>query len=471
MNFPFHHFSFALATGTTLLIAASCVAQESSSQKSSSVEVAAKPGRPWQSYPTRTLQDLPASVQATIDTDLDEFGGLKTRREKASGFFYTKKIGGRWWLVDPLGGLTINRAVVSVTPMATEGGRAALKTKFGDENGWAQQTASLLRAHGFNGTGAWSNDALLRQATPRLSYAPNWDFMGSYGRERGGTVQKSGHLGYLGDAIFVFDPAFEKFCERHAQKLINTKNDPYLLGHFSDNELPFSLSALKNYLALPAADHGHIAAWKWLRARHGATARATGITPRDEIDFLELVAGRYYRIVSQAIKKADPNHLYLGSRLHGAAPRRPEIFRAAAPYLDIVSVNYYGVWTPDTEQMKMWERESGKPFLITEWYAKGEDSGMGNKSGAGWLVKTQADRGKFYQNFTLGLLESKSCVGWQWFKYIDNDPTNTAADPSNLDSNKGIVTARYVTYPPLLDAMCELNARVYGIVDEFDRAQ
>ena len=34
---------------------------------------------------------------------------------------------------------------------------------------------------------------------------------------------------------------------------IATKDDPYLLGHFSDNELPWKLGALKSYLALPEA--------------------------------------------------------------------------------------------------------------------------------------------------------------------------------------------------------------------------
>jgi len=36
---------------------------------------------------------------------------------------------------------------------------------------------------------------------------------------------------------------------------------------------------------------------------------------------------------------------------------------------------------------------------------------------AGWLVKTEADRGRFYQHMTLGLLENRNCVGWHWFKF------------------------------------------------------
>ena len=112
--------------------------------------------------------------------------------------------------------------------------------------------------------------------------------------------------------------------------------------------------------------------------------------------------------------------------------------------------------------------QSGKPILITEWYAKAVDSGMANTSGAGWLVKTQADRAAFYQNFTLGLLESRVCVGWHWFRYSDNDPAHKGADPSNLDANKGIVTSRYETYQALLDAMRDVNVRTFGLIRHFD---
>ena len=148
---------------------------------------------------------------------------------------------------------------------------------------------------------------------------------------------------------------------------------------------------------------------------------------------------------------------------------RAEVFRAAGPYVDVVSINLYHVWTPDLGRSEMWERESGRPFLITDWYAKGMDSGLGNTTGAGWLVKTQRDRGRFYQNFALALLQSRGCVGWHWFKYIDNDPTAAKVDPSNVDSNKGIVSNRYVPYAPLLAAMKQLNQRAYSLAEYFNR--
>ncbi len=96
--------------------------------------------------------------------------------------------------------------------------------------------------------------------------------MASYGKKRGGTYQKAGHIGYPNDCIFVFDPGFEAFCDDYAKQLAADKDDPWLLGHFSDNELPFRRTALKNYLGLPESDPGYKAAIKLaaLASRRGS---------------------------------------------------------------------------------------------------------------------------------------------------------------------------------------------------------
>lgn len=432
------------------------------------VSVQTAPGKPWTNYPTRTLATLPVAT-SEFDPELSPYGGLRAHQERTTGFFYPKRVGDRWWLVDPEGCLFLHQAVVSVSAVGGAGAKAAFNEKFGSNENWATRTTSLLRAAGFNGVGAWSDADRLRQSPQPLVYTRIWNFMSSYGAKRGGTYQKSGHIGYPKDCIFVFDPEFETFCDSHAKQLAATKDDPWLLGHFSDNEMPLKRDALLNYLELPETDPGHRAARAWLQERHGATATAKDITEQDRQDFLALVTDRYYRIVSAAIKKQDPNHLFLGSRFHGGELNYPEVFRAAGRYVDVMAVNYYRAWTPSPEKLAMWSRESGRPILITEWYVKGADVGLANTSGAGWIVKTQRDRGHFYQHFTLGLIESKVCVGWHWFKYADNDPTEPGTDPSNRDSNKGIVTARYEPYVELLDAMRQLNQRTYSLTEFFDR--
>jgi hypothetical protein len=433
------------------------------------VPVQAAPGKNWTNYPTRTLAALPVAATRRVDSELDQYGGLLTRKEKATGFFYPKKSGNRWWLIDPEGSLYLHKAVVAVSPIGGAAAKAAFKEQFGSDSNWVASTASLLYAEGFNGLGAWSETKRLRQAAHPLAYTLIWNFMSSYGQKRGGTYQQSGHVGYPKDCIFVFDPEFEEFCDSYARQLAATKNDPWLLGHFSDNEMPFKRNAIINYLQLPEKDPGRQAALAWLQARHGQQAAAKDITEQDHKDFLALITDRYYGIVAKAIKKYDPNHLFLGSRFHGDELNYPEVLKAAGAYVDVMGINYYRTWTPAQAKLAMWSQESGRPILITEWYVKGADSGLPNNSGAGWIVKSQRDRGLFYQNFTLALLESKVCVGWHWFKYSDNDPSEPNTDPSNRDSNKGIVTFRYEPYSALLDAMKSLNERVYNLADYFDR--
>jgi hypothetical protein len=427
------------------------------------------PGQEWKDYPTRTLADLPSVVRETKDSDLDAYGGQLPAASEATGFFHTTKRGDRWWLMDPTGSLCVYKGMSSVTPLRSPGAVAAFQSKFGSKTNWAAATSELLREHGFIGAGAWSDTDVLNSAPRPLAYTRVLNFMSGYGRQRGGTSWQPGHTGYPKDCIFVFDPDFARYCDEHARTLAENKDDPRLIGYFSDNELPFGPAALSNYLALPEKDPGHEAALAWLGARHGDQAGAQDIVAKDKSDFLEFVVNRYFRITSSAIKKYDPNHLFLGSRFYGSNLSQPEIFRAAGHWADVISVNWYHAWTPDPERLAMWERESGKPVLITEWYAKSMDSGLANHGGAGWVVKTQRDRGMYYQNFTLGLLESKVCIGWDWFKYADNDPEATGTDPSNRDSNKGVLSNRYEPYSPLLEAMKQINERTFSLVEYFDQ--
>jgi hypothetical protein len=403
------------------------------------------------------LDHLPTPLQVQADSGFSQYGGLLSRRTNATGYFYPAKIDGRWWLVDPEGCLFIHRGIAAVTTISTAGATAALQNKFGNTTNWANATTALLRQYGFNGVGAWSSTQIHSVPQP-LVETRIFSFMQTYS-------STNASPGYP----YVFDPSFAPFCDQFASNSVSKlKSDPWILGYFSDNELAFPTTLITDFLALSPGNSSGDAAWAWLQARYGTNASPANVTAQDQLDFLGYVWGRYYQVVSQAIKKYDPNHLYLGSRLYSADKDKPEIFRALGPYLDVVSVNHYGYWTPDFNKFAMWERESGRPVLITEWYVKGQDSGLPNTTGAGWVVQTQAERALFYQNFTLALLESKVCVGWHWFKYMDNDPLDTGADPSNIDANKGVVSNRYDPWLVLLEAARRINERTHRLTDYFD---
>lgn len=423
----------------------------------------------YEPFKTRTVELLAGFKVPKNLIKRSKYGGNADLRAEATGFFHVRKIGDRWWGIDPEGYYYINIALNSISQGKSDRNRQALQEKFGTKENWINETVSLLQENGFNCAGSWSDTQAIIEANKNaekpFAYTVNWNFMSSYGRARGGTYQQPGHTGYPNDAIFVFDAEFESFCDQHARQLLDTKDDPNLFGHFSDNEMPFKFESLDNYLALPETEPGHHAAKKWMDEK-GISAES--ITDRHREEFMALVADKYFSIVSAAIKKYDPNHMYIGARFYSSEKNQPAFMKTAGKYLDIVSNNYYNHWTPDSVHMVNWEEWAGKPFIVTEYYTKGEDSGMPNQSGAGWIVRTQKDRGLFYQNYNLALLESKNCVGWHYFKYQDNDPTAKGVDPSNIDANKGLVDNDYQVWEPLMEKMKELNTQVYEIIDYFD---
>ena len=451
--------AMALLAGTATITAAELL-----------VERQVKPDQKWVAEPTRTLEQLPAFQPAR--TPVTKYGGRSDRQLAASGYFRVQKVEGRWWLVDPEGGLMLQAGVTSVAPVSKHGSKEAFERLYGTPERWADAATRFLHEAGFNGLGAFSNTELPRHSAQPLPYTITLSMAGRFGKQLGITRQQPGHIGFAGDCLPALHPGFAAFCDQTAETLATTRDDPWLVGVFSDNELPGSLRMLDNMLELdasqPALAPQRAAAWEWLRARRGQEASASGLTDADRSAFLGHVFDTYLRVTTQAIRKHSPNHLCLGPRFHSPLREARPVWEAAGRHLDAVAMNYYGTWTPRASDLANWHQWSGKPCLITEFYAKGADSGYANQSGAGWIVHTQADRGRFYQNFTLALIESKTCVGWHWLRYIDNDPADTSTDPSNRDSNKGLVNIRYEPYVPLVDQMRSINTNLYRLADYFD---
>lgn len=424
---------------------------------------------PWEVFQTLIPDSLPDYTR-TIDSQT-LYGSKPGRKFSTNGFFSTLKVDGRWWVIDPEGYPGIQRGVSAVSPGSSERNKFSFQKQFETKQRWATETFTKLTSLGFYSTGSWSDVEAVKQFNQSskvpFSYTIILNWMSKYGKQRGGTYQLPGNIGYPNQCIFVFDPGFKEFCEKEAQKLTATSNDRNLVGYFSDNELPFSLNNLEGYLNLTnPEDPGRLFAEQWIKTQNISREK---ITNEHRLAFVGIVAERYYRIVSEALRKNDSNHMYLGSRLHGSAKNLETVLKAAGTYCDIVSINYYGDWTPRENWMTNWGEWAGKPFMITEFYTKGMDVGLANTTGAGYTVRTQLDRAYAYQHFCLHLLNSPHCVGWHWFKYQDNDPEAKDVDPSNIDSNKGIVNNTYEWHQPLVDKMGEFNNQVYSLINYLNK--
>lgn len=446
---------------------ADCILQDSSAWPRTYVMARNPFLHQWIRYPSQTLDSMP---ELPAPDRIDRYGGWADGpRFRRTGYFRTECHEGRWVLVNPDGHLQLDASVVHIRPGSGEAQKAAFAAKFADKKDWYAKTADQILSYGFNGSAAFSDNAdnpwYNRRHKKKFSYHVSFSLMSGFGRAKKVTYVLPGHTGYPAGCILVFDPGFEPYCDSVLSvECAKYRKDKNLIGYFSDNELPFGPENLEGYLSLPESDYGHQAAVQWLKEK---SVTPDQISDRERCEFAGWVADRYYEIVSRLLRKYDPNHLYLGSRLHGSVMFQQEVVEAAGKYCDVVCYNYYGDWAVRDEDVRRWDAWSGKPFMITEFYTKGEDSGLPNTRGAGWRVPSQKDRAAHYQNFVLALLRSDSCVGWHWFKYQDNDPTDMTTDPSNRDSNKGMLDNRYEVYPDLVEAMKAVNIRRYAFLRRF----
>ena len=103
-------------------------------------------------YKTRTyktMDDLGKYTDYDAPQEFDEFGGLvdESRRQEATGFFYSKKIDGRWWFIDPKGYPCHVRCMHAVHHcyLGSPNHTNAANVRFGSLQGWAEKTADLLK--------------------------------------------------------------------------------------------------------------------------------------------------------------------------------------------------------------------------------------------------------------------------------------------------------------------------------------
>ncbi len=440
--------------------------------------------------PTRRVCDLIGLGEYSdyyAEQKFDRYGGLmdESRREEATGFFYKKKIDGRWWFIDPLGYPCHIRAVSGVTIkyLNSKNQEMAAINRFGSYDNWVRETTRILRDDFCLNATTGGLGTFTEFEKPLIAQLGAGGCVGAYGRFIGTNISNGGSTVFAGNnTMNVFDPGFVDFCDEKQKVLEKNKDNPNILGYTMDNELPMDFNMLSNYLTLDHTDkrffYSYAAAWTWLLNVTGKeNPTQTDITDELCQMFRGFVWDRYYNVVCAAVRKYDPNHMLLGTRfLHGVA-KAPWVLRMASQYLDCMTINWYGRWEIPPEELYEVMENADTPLMITEFYTKAIDSGLANTRGAGWTVPTQQERADFYQSYTLRLLECKNFIGWHWFQYIDNDPHpetifyedgKTWRDQSSIDANKGIVDNYHKPYETLMKAMYEVNSNVYRLIDHFD---
>lgn len=386
--------------------------------------------------------------------DADRWGGwAKGPQPKATGFFRTEKVNGRWWLVDPDGRLFWSNGIDCIDP----GRPGPTATPIGFRENyfawlpeptdpafgafWGKQSwkaahgfyasaehlpfttfsfvsANMVRKYGKDWQRHGAELAHRRLRAWGINTIANWSAAEVYSMRRTpytlclttkGAPRRKGSKGWWGPLPDPESPAFDTTLRARARAAAKTmKDDPWCLGVFVDNELSWN--------DLPDLAH---------------------------------VADVYFATVAKVLKEELPNHLYLGSRI---AWGEPDVYRAAARHCDVVSVNVYE-WRFERD---LPEGSADKPMINGEFHFGALDRGVFHSG----LVVThdQAERAANYRAYVESCLDHPRVVGTHWFQWRDQPLTGR---PDGENYQIGFLTGTDAPYMELVEAARAVARTLY----------
>jgi hypothetical protein len=391
--------------------------------------------------------------------------------------FEIRQEGKTFWLVKPNGGRFFSLGVCCANQGSSREewdpgnpGYAAWR-QYSNTNLWAKGVLHRLKSWGFTTIGGWSD-------FPSLQCIHEADFV----------FAPVLHLGSTAGAPWwdMWDPKlFERMDQIAREHILPLRDDPRLIGYYTDNEIGWWNGILFKMTLEQAPTSGQrqrlikllshayrndwaelmrdfepspiLETWEDLE-RHGILfLRPGGHGIRVERQFLGMLAERYYSMVHDIVRKYDQRALILGDRFPSFY--YPEVVRACAPYLDAVSSNLNASWNDGSFArfyLDTLYALTGKPLLIGEFYMAARENRSGNKNSYGVypVVDTQKQRANGFRNTLQSLLQNPNVIGADWFQYYD-EPTHGRFDGENFDF--GLVDIHDQPYQALTSVVSSMD--------------
>jgi hypothetical protein len=384
---------------------------------------------------------------------------------------------GRSWLTTPCGdrffSIGVNVLNGGAPPVAGRPGYY-WPALYPNRDTWLGILHRRLHGWGFNTAGAWS----LGPEDLGLPATPNLD------------------LGRLAQFHWFdpFEPGTEQRMREWAERLVRPyRGTASRIGYFPDNEVGWWNGALFTYfMKKPPANHtkqrlvgllrehyaddwerftsdfapppGVTSFQSLLETSGGPTRLRPGGTGIQAIRrWTGLVAERYYRLVRESLRLADPEALVFSDRL--PIYYDPDAVRVMAPYIDVVATNY-NLDSPDGWAARYFfdglrTLTGSKPILISEWFFAANENRTGNRNyGHLMTVGTQAERARGAAAAAEGFARDPNIVGFHWFQYYDH-PRGGRGDGE--DYNFGLVDIRDRPYAGLVAALARVHRRAVDL--------
>ena len=374
------------------------------------------------------------------------------------------------WLTRPDGGRFFSLGVCVVNQGISPGfnstnpGYAAFE-EYPNSNAWAQATLQRLKSWHFTTVGGWSDYPALQQCPDAdVAFIPVL------------AVGMTCGVPWLD----MWDTnVIARMHQIARNQILPLRDDPRLLGYYSDNEMgwwnatlfrmtleqaPASGQRQRLLQLLRETYHNHwsellkdfepegVASFAELEQRGMLYLRPGSQGMRVYRRFLGLMAERYYSLVRKIIRTYDPRGLILGDRYQSFY--YPEVAQGSASSVDAVSMNLNAAWNDGTFPrfyLDTLHALTGKPIIVSEFYMTAQQNRSGDKNDSSTfpVVATQKERAAGFRNTVEALARLPYVVGADWFQYYD-EPTHGRSDGENYDF--GLVDIHDRPYKPLTTA-------------------
>ncbi len=277
----------------------------------------------------------------------------QTTQINAKGFFTIARRNGRWWFITPEGKqfFSVGLNHIDSATLRYKENAHIWRDKYGNSmEKWLEQVREDLRSWGFNTVG-WVQEVVTREVT-------------NHRHSRNFTFEEYQWLDmpYCHMLPFVdfhqweaetrnpdfYSKGFEEWCDyvarAHCGRLAD---DPKLIGYF--------------YCDCPT----------WVHIRKDNTWKGPLFDPaklKSQAGRKELtkLAGRYYKVTHDAVRRYDKNHLIFGDRYEAKAPLPEEVVGAAIPYVDVLSFQCFGNADVVNEKLGYWGKLTDRPVLLAD---------------------------------------------------------------------------------------------------------
>ena len=366
--------------------------------------------------------------------------------------------------------------------------------------GYATEAANAALEYGFNTLGVHNDLRCMNTPTPKVPYMqpykvldiPHW-------------------YNEILDENFVdvFAKEFEDKCERIAAEICDpVKDDPYLLG-YSMTDCPLFTEEdcrertdviggkrralrsigfprrLRNLGSEAPGKQAYVRVMKDIyrgRIKDFNTTYETNFKnwdelasvenwrpntelsnsneSRDNVEFLLVVVDKYYKTASEAIRRHDPNHLFVGDKLNANTDAVDTLLKVTSKYTDLLFYQMYARYEVQEWGLDRWSKLIDKPIVNGDSAYTMVSKNMPHPFGP--IASSLEERIEWGETFFHKAFARPEFIGWHYCGLIDADD-NMPVPGRQWRQHSGMMNSYGEPYSGIKDSIKGCADQLYQI--------